>query len=137
MSLSVILDHSIVGQSATTLSINKNREYAACRICGAIFQSWLNTNQVSDEEYKADPSLELAAALETMEWRRNHNRKHSERTHRAFRATGRTMTPEAANKLAPFGLVAINDALLDNDIACALFEAPRAPTNDVETTLGG
>lgn len=132
----LILDHSIVNQVATTLTINKDREFAACRICGAIFQSWLNTTAVSDEEYKADPALELAAALETMEWRRNHNLKHSEATHRAFRASGLTFTPEAAHKLAPFGLVPVDDALAPEH-ACALLEAPRAPVDDVESSLKG
>lgn len=131
----LILDHSIVGQSATTLSINKDREFAACRICGAIFQSRLNTIAVSDEEYAADPMIKLAASLETQEWRRYHNTKHSEATHKAFRASGLTMTPEAAHKLAPFGLVPVDDALTLGETACALFEAPRTPTNDVETTL--
>lgn len=131
----IILDHSIVGISATTLSIRKDREFAACRICGAIFQSWLNTNRVSDEEYAADPEIELAAAIETKEWRRQHNLKHSEATHRQFRESGLTFTPEAAHKLAPFGLVPIGDMVYQDEIAQALAEAPRAPVDDVESTL--
>jgi hypothetical protein len=90
---------------------------------------------VSDEDYAADPDLKLAAHLETLEWRRYHNTKHSEKAHRTFRATGRTMTPEAANKLAPFGLVPIEDALTSEEHACALFDAPRAPVDDVQSTL--
>lgn len=133
----VILDHSIVGISATTLTIRKDREFAACRICGAIFQSWLNTNQVSDEEYASNPEIELAAAIETKEWRRQHNLKHSEKEHIAFRESGLTFTPEAAHKLAPFGLVPIGDTLFQDEIAQALYEAPRAPTDDVETTQKG
>ena len=136
-SMPVILDHSIVGQSATTLTINKDREFAACRICGAIFQSYFNTNAISDEEYAADPTLALAAKCETQEWRRFHNLKHPESVHRAFRATGLTLTPEAALKLAPFGIVPIGDALTNDDTPCALLEAKRAPQDDVETTLKG
>lgn len=131
----LILDHSIVGQSATTLSIRKDREFAACRICGAIFQSWLNTDAVSDEEYSANAEIQIAAHIETNEWRRHHNLRHSEREHRNFRATGLTLTPEAAHKLAPFGIVPIADTIgpYADEVACALFEAPRAPVDDVET----
>jgi hypothetical protein len=129
----IILDHSIVGQSLTTLTIRKDREFAACRICGAIFQSMLNID-VSDGEYDAE--IELAAHIETTEWRRKHNRRHSEKEHGQFRASGLTLTPEAAHKLAPFGLVAIGDSN-DVEVAQAMYEAPRAPVNDVETTLKG
>lgn len=132
----LILDHTIVGQELTTLSIRKDREFAACRICGAIFQSWLNTDAVDDAEYARNADIAIAAHIETDEWRRNHNLKHSEREHVAFRKTGLTMTPEAAHKLAPFGLVPIGDTIgaYGDEITCALFEAPRAPTDDVETT---
>jgi len=128
----VLLDHSIVGQSATSLSIRKDREYAACRICGDIYQPWLN--QLSDEEYNENLHG-LAASIEILEWRTKHNRTHSEKTHKSFRQSGRTCTPEAAIKLAPFGLVPIGDAN-DPEIRQALAEAPRAPTDDVQTTLG-
>lgn len=130
--MKLLLDHSIVGQELTTLSINKDREFAACRICGAIFQSRLNTKAISDEEYAANPDLELAAAIETSEWRTYHNRKHSEQEHLALAASGLTLTPEAAYKLAPFGIVPIADALINAETSCALLEAPRVPADDAE-----
>jgi len=128
----VLLDHSIVGQSATSLSIRKDREYAACRICGDIFQPWLN--QLSDEEYNVNLHG-VAASIEILEWRSKHNSKHSDRQHQLFRKSGRSLTPQAAIKLAPFGLVPVGDAN-DPEIVQALAEAPRAPTDDVQTTLG-
>jgi len=128
----VLLDHSIVGQSATSLTIRKDREYAACRICGDIFQPWLN--QVPDHEY--EPIIALAASIEILEWRNKHNRKHSDREHKLFMQSGRTLSPEASIRLAPFGLVPIGDSG-DEEIAQALAEAPRAPTDDVQTTRKG
>jgi len=129
----ILLDHSIVGQSATTLTIRKDREYAACRICGDIFQPWLN--QLSDEEY--DAKLHgLAASIEILEWRTKHNKRHTDAQHISFQHSGRTLSPEAAIKLAPFGVVPIGD-VADEEIAQALAEAPRAPVDDVESTLKG
>ena len=129
----VLLDHSIVGQSATTLTIRKDREFGACRICGAIFQPWLNTD-TSDQEYATDPLIMLAASIEIAQWRQTHNKRHSAREHMAFRESGLTLTPEAAYRLAPYGLVPVSD--IDNhEIVDALAIAPRAPVDDVETTL--
>jgi hypothetical protein len=132
----LILDHSIVGQSLTSLSVRKDREFAGCAICGAVFQSRLAI-ELSDEEWNADRKVfEIAVAIETREWRDRHNKTHSEKVHRAFRASGRTFSPEAAHKLAPFGLVSLDDCNED-EVAHAMLEAPRAPVDDVETTRKG
>lgn len=134
--MKVLLDHSIVGQQFTTLSIRKDREFAGCRICGRLFQSRLAI-ELQDEEWESDPSLFAhAVAVETAEWRVKHNKTHSEKEHRQLEARGLTFTPEAAVKLAPFGLVPILDAM-HPEIAQALLEAPRAPVDDVDTTLKG
>lgn len=135
----IILDHSIVGQSATTLIIRKDREFAACRICGDIFQPWINTNSVSDEEYATHPEIALAASIEIQQWRNKHNSKHTAKQHLDLAHSGLTLTPEAAFKLAPFGLVPLADVegRYGAEIVQALAEAPRAPSDDVETTLRG
>jgi hypothetical protein len=133
----LLLDHSIVGQSLTSLSIRKDREFAGCAICGRVFQARLAI-ELSDEEWDAAKSLfEHAVAIETKEWRAAHNKTHTEREHEAFRRSGRTFSPEAAIKLAPFGLVSLDDATTDDEVARAMLEAPRVPTDDVETTLRG
>jgi hypothetical protein len=131
----IILDHSIVGQHLTSLTIRKDREFAACRICGAFFQSRLNI-EVGDVEYANDPDIQIAAKVETVEWRIRHNKKHPDHVHLAFIASGLTFTPEAAHKLAPFGLVPVADAE-QPEIKHALATAPRAPVDDVETTMKG
>lgn len=132
----LILDHSIVGQSLTSLSIRKDREYAGCAICGRVFQSRLAI-ELSDEEWNSDRGVfEHAVAIETREWRDRHNKTHTEREHRAHVASGRTFSPEAAHRLAPYGLVSLDDAQED-EVAHAMLEAPRAPVDDVETTRKG
>ena len=127
----VLLDHSIIGQTLTSLTIRKDREFAACRICGDIFQPWLNTD-TPDHEYNSE--IRLAASIEVLEWRSKHNSKHSDAEHIRFNRSGRTLSPEAAIRLAPFGLVPIGDSD-DAEIAQALAEAPRAPIDDVQSTL--
>lgn len=124
----VILDHSIVGQSLTSLTIRKDRLYAGCRICGAMFQSSL----VHSEPYT--DSVTERVSEETTQWRERHNRSHTTEEHVAFVATGRTFSPEAAHKLVPFGLVPIMD-WNDPEVAHAMATAPRAPYDDVETTV--
>ena len=132
----LLLDHTIVGQGLTTLTIRKDREFAGCAICGTLFQSRLAI-ELSDEEWEADRLIFAhAVAIETRDWRVSHSSKHSRREHEALRASGRTFTPEAAHKLAPFGLVPIADAD-DDEVAHAMRVAPRAPYDDVETTLKG
>jgi len=101
-----------------------------------VFQARLAI-ELTDEEWARDASLfESAVAIETREWRNRHNKMHTEAEHRAFRASGRTFSPEAALKLAPYGLVSLDDAQED-EVAHAMLEAPRAPVDDVETTLKG
>jgi hypothetical protein len=129
----LILDHSIVGQSATTLTIRKDREFAACRICGDIFQPRKNI-ETPDEAYT--DTIMFQATIEIRQWRNDHNLRHPPHEHILLAQSGLTMTPEAAHKLAPFGLVPVAD--VDNkEVADALREAPRAPVDDVETTLKG
>lgn len=126
----VILDHSIVGQSLTSLSIRKDRQYAGCRICGAMFQSSL----VHSEPYT--DVLQARVVTETRQWQDRHNRSHTEREHLTFRASGRTFSPEAAHKLVPFGLVPL-DCPTDDEVAHAMATAPRAPFDDAESSLFG
>lgn len=132
----MLLDHTIVGQTATTLEFNKERAFAGCRICGAVFQPHVNTLAVSDEEYARNPLLRIEAEAEIRLWRDRHNERHSAREHLALAESGLTLTPEAAHKMAPFGLVPVADAEND-EIADALRSAPRAPVDDVDTTLKG
>ena len=133
----LILDHSIVGQPALThFNLNKEREWAGCRICGAVFQSPLN--QLTPEVYYSDPDIAIAAHLETKEWRAKHAKTHTEKELTDFNQSGMSLTPEAAHKLAPFGFVSVSDAALgppDSETNDALGTAPRAPLDSPEETI--
>jgi hypothetical protein len=126
----VILEHSIVGIDTDAFRFRKDREYAACRICGAVFQSEL-AHIAGEEEYILNSDIRIAIAIETKEWRSNHNKKHSPKEHILLRKSGLTFTPEAAHRLAPFGIVSLDS---DSEIASALLEAPRAPHDDAESS---
>jgi hypothetical protein len=123
--LRVILDHSVDHPL-----FRKDREYAACRICGAVFQPALNTTRVDDADYRADPLLEMAASLEIVEWRQQHNRTHRESEHISLQRSGRTFTPEAAQRLAPYGIVSLDQ---DDETVHAQLTAPRAPSVDIRS----
>lgn len=127
----VLLEHSIVGLDDENFKFRKDREYAACRICGAIFQSKL-AHMASDEEYEVNPDIRVGIAIETKMWRSRHNRIHSEKEHLALHASGLTFTPEAAYRLAPYGIVTLDD---NQEVADALLTSPRAPDNAVEDTV--
>jgi len=126
----VLFDHSIVGQSATSLTIRKDRPLAACRLCGRIFQPWAFTHK-TDLEYSIDMDMQQEGHALIRRWREMHNNRHSAHEHLALAESGLTLTPEAAQKLAPFGFVPVGDAEVP-EIAQALREAPRAPEDDVE-----
>lgn len=131
----LLLDHSIVGQSATTLTVRRDRNLAACRLCGDLFQPvWFI--EASDHDFARNPEKKFLGELEIIAWRTKHNERHTAREHLALAHSGLMFTPEATIKLAPFGLVPIQDAEV-GEIAQALREAPRAPVDDVDTTLKG
>lgn len=121
----VILEHTLASQP---FQLRKDRQYAACRLCGSIFQSHLAISR-ADELYTDE--VVARVAFETNEWRRSHNRTHSDHEHEQFRKSGRTFTPEAAYRLAPYGIVPIGDAE-DAEIAHALLTSARVPDNNPE-----
>jgi len=134
-----LIDHTIVGQSATTLTIRKDRNLGACRLCGAIFQPrfFIESPYVSyDSTDMKHLQAIYDAECEIIDWRRLHNQKHTAQEHLALRELGLTMMPEAAHRLAPYGLVPV-DPEQNAEVKQALYEAPRAPLEDVDTTLKG
>jgi len=107
-----------VGLNAlTNFKFDPSKPYAGCAICGDLFQSDLNRN---------------GSQVGISEWRTDHNKKHSEREHISFIRSGQKFTPEAAQKLAPFGIIDFGSILTSPEHAHAYATAPRAPINDVE-----
>lgn len=105
-----------------------NRDYTYCRICGTIFQPSLN--RVPSQEYTAE--VILAANILRREWSQSHAATHTATEHRQLALSGRHCTPEALQKLVPYGIIPVSDISLDTESERAGLEAPRAPVNDVE-----
>ena len=133
----LLLDHSIVGQEElTNFGFRKDRPYGGCRLCGDLFQPQF-MREANYIQYEVATARRLAGEREIAEWREKHNSdRHTAAEHLALAESGLTFTPQAAYKLAPFGLVPVADAEVP-EIAQALLEAPRAPSDDVDTTLKG
>lgn len=131
----VLLDHSIIGQSQlTNFELRKERNLAACRLCGAVFQPAYYIKHPLN--LPLDPEKAYEAEREILDWRSKHNSKHSPHEHMLLAMSGRVFTPEAAHKLAPFGLVPVSyQEENPEEVADALLKAPRAPTSSPETTL--
>ena len=106
-----------------------DRDYTYCRICGQLFQPALN--RVSPQEYTAE--VMLAAQIQRREWSQLHASKHTSTQHRQLAQSGRHCTPEALQKLVPFGIIPVSDIVFDNESMHAGLEAPRMPTDDVES----
>ena len=107
-----------------------NRDFVYCRICGTIYQPELN--RVSDEEYTAE--VILAAELLRREWSQKHAKTHPPSAHRRLAMSGLHCTPEALEKLVPFGIIPVTDIIVNKESEQAGLEAKRMPVNDVEGT---
>jgi hypothetical protein len=124
----------MVGHEALNgFTYNPNRPKAGCLICGRIFQSTLDRTAVTNgEKAEADALRQL--------WRLVHAEGHSRAEHDElahYKALGCFSTPEAAEKLAPFGVFSINDLVLSSEHAHALRQAKRAPENDADSETRG
>jgi hypothetical protein len=87
--------------------INLENGFTYCRICGEVFAS--------------------ADIHERQVWSFAHSNKHSFIEHIGLDVSGNWLTPEAAIKLAPYGVIPLADMLRDTAVAQAMFEAPRMP----------
>lgn len=106
-----------------------DRPHTMCRICGSVFQPGLD--RVPQDEYTME--VQYAAEIQRREWSQTHARTHTSTEHRQLHLSGRAFTPEALVRLAPLGIIPITDMALDEECAAAGLEAPRMPTNDVES----
>lgn len=124
--------------------------WSACRLCGVIYQSDLDRLSY---EYLQDGRLKEVVDPFTKEsiftgdehatrllddatdrrrrWRELHERRyHTDQEIESLQKTGFAFTPQAAHRLAPFGITPLGNA--HEEIVDALFTAPRAPVDDVE-----
>lgn len=111
---------------------------AACRLCGAVYQTKLHRLLHSDRlNGKLDENnqrlLALVLELGTI-WREQHTKLvHTEDEVVNFTKTGWAFTPQAAKVLAPFGIIPMG--MVSEEHAQAMLEAPRAP--DLTYLQGG
>lgn len=124
--------------------------FSACRLCGAIYQSPLDRlcyeylkdhrlQEIVDRSNGESMFIGDEHACRVLDeatdrrkrWRELHERRyHTEQEVFALHQTGFAMTPEAAHKLAPFGITPLGN--MHEEIVDALFTAPRKPENDAE-----
>lgn len=79
--------------------------------------------------------LDLQGRQRRQRWEELHNRrKHPNYDHEVamLAASGLPVTPQAAGVLSTYGIIPIGPTSYEDEIASALFEAPRAPVNDAE-----
>jgi hypothetical protein len=127
------LTHSIVGkETLVNFEFYPDRDYTLCRVCGAIFQAEIT---FSDEWHS--PANLLMAYGERREWSHRHALTHSTTQHRQLAESGRLLTPEAAHRLAAYGIAPVGDMVFSEEHARACLESNPVPTDSVETTLKG
>jgi len=101
------------------LEIDPAYPIAGCRICGAVFQGKF------DRVLNPDANVRYRAKFHRDAWRLGHNKKHQDHEHKSLQLSGRQCTPEAAQKLAAYGIFPLSSLVLDEEVSAALAEAPR------------
>lgn len=118
------------------MKFNPDKDYRACLICGAVYQSWLDRNYQHLPVGPYKKRLAASAKQRRDNWADKHARTHSYYEHVLLKMSGLSMTPEAAKKLAAFGLLPISDMMLDfysgGEITAALKESVPIPVVDAE-----
>lgn len=110
------------------MSFDSTRDYVYCRICGVIYQPPLN--RIPSPDYTAQ--VQLAALILRKEWSQKHAKQHTSAQHRQLQLSGRHCTPEALQRLVPFGIIPVSDIVFDEESEHAGLTAARAPFDDVE-----
>jgi hypothetical protein len=116
-------------ETLTNFEFNPGFPYTYCRLCGEVYQGVLD-RRVPAGHLPENSLIAKLAYDARMEWTFKHAHTHPEKEHNALRASNRAMTPEAANRLAAYGVFSVTDMVTDAEVSEALKEAPRTPTND-------
>lgn len=117
----------MVGQSELTgLEFKPEADYRFCLLCGAIFQD--------DLCRKCDrtPEENIRVQVRKNRWAERHARTHPSRLHRELQVSGLQMLPEAAAKAISYGIVPIEDMVLNDEVEHALRVSSSTPTDDAE-----
>jgi hypothetical protein len=106
--------------------------FSGCCICGAVFQSELDRKVFHGY---ATPAEQVQATVARRNWSNQHASKmHTQKEHDQLAASGRFCTPEAAHKLAPYGIITLTDSFHEENRQ-AQEAAPRLPTVEPENKI--
>lgn len=97
----------------TNGAFDPERSFTYCRICGDLYQAPCFNERLAIE-------LRLA-------WSKQHARKHTLKQHANLVLSRRWLMPEAAYRLAPYGVVDLVGLTLDDEVASAYAEAKGQP----------
>lgn len=112
--------------------------YTGCMICGSLYQSILDRKialLVREPDNPLNCFLDgyiIQAEKLRKEWAKTHSKSHPQEQHDSLKKSGQFCTPEAALKLAPYGIFPLDSS--SDEVDHAMLEAPRAPLDDVEGT---
>jgi len=98
-----------------------------------VFQS--THDRVSVKRY--DSAHVVDGAFERVLWAQRHAYSHAQWQHEDFKRSGLFVTPAAAERLVPFGIIPVQDIVENEESRHAGLVAPRAPIDDAETSLKG
>lgn len=100
---------------------------AGCRLCGAVYQTKLHRELHLERKFGSENSKLLATVLDLNNiWREQHALNcHDEDEVEELAKTGAAFTPKAANRLAPFGIIPMENKSQEH--IDALYEADRKP----------
>jgi len=108
------------------VGFNPHAPFAGCKICGEVYQSDL------DRKIDQTPHENIQALVQRRNWTFAHARTHADHEHRSLELSGRFCTPEAAYKLATFGVVSL-PTLDDDETPHAQRLAPKLPTDSPQS----
>lgn len=128
----LFLMHTTVGASLLTNYVfDSEKPYRFCCICGAVYQCDVQRELTPDA-----PADRHAHAYQLRQvWAEAHAKTHTQAEHRQLRMSGRSVTPEAAERLVPFGIAPLTDMLVSDEHAHAGRQAPRHSPNNPEGSL--
>ena len=116
----LLLEVAVGTSELVNYKFDLNKPYAGCGICGEVYQTDLD--RAGDDPFYA--------FTKRTEWRNAHARTHSDNEHRLLKNSGLLALPEAAQRLASYGIIPLTDSVKNDEVPIALLESPRAPIND-------
>lgn len=123
----VVLTGMAIGlDSLTNLEFRPDRPFRCCLICGVVYQTEEDRTHLESESV-------LKNYLRRQLWSERHAKQHSDQQHNQLRQSGLFALPEAAEKLAAYGIISITDLVMDNEASHALHLSSPIPSLDAES----